>query len=459
MVWFRRDLRLADNPALFQALNRAAEGPVLPVFIWSPEEEGAWPPGTAARWWLAQSLRSLDRALRDRGSRLILRRGPAAGALLSLAHETGARSLFWNRRFEPAARKQEEEVRRAAGAEGLAFADFNGALLFEPGEVVTRGGSPFQVFTPFWAACLGRGDPPLPASAPRALPAPKRWPSSVPVTELFSEAETVARGRWETCWNPGEAGGRDRLRRFVARDLQDYPEQRDHPALPGTSRLSPHLSHGEISPGQIWHAVARARSSSRPGRERASAAFLRQVGWREFAYHLLFHFPATPQAPLRQEYASFPWRRAPAELRSWKEGRTGYPLVDAGMRELSETGWMHNRVRMVTASFLVKHLLVNWLEGARWFWDNLVDADLANNTLGWQWAAGCGADAAPFFRIFNPTLQSRRFDPAGEYLRMWGPGPGPEEPYPRPMVDHAAARSRALAAWSDLRQGRRERRP
>jgi deoxyribodipyrimidine photo-lyase len=440
VVWFRLDLRLADNPALAAAAARGKH--VVPAFIWAPEEEGEWPPGAASRWWLHQSLQSLDAGLRRFGMRLILRRGPSLDALRALARESGADAVSWNRRYEPALRARDARIQRALLSDGLRVETFNSALLFEPTEIKNTSGKSFQVFTPFWRTCLSAAPDFMPAPAPSIE---KTRPLGSQTLDDFGLEPAVdwaqdLRGAWQ----PGEAGALEKLHRFVDDALAGYPEGRDRPANIGTSRLSPHLHFGEISPRQVWSACARLRGA-------ASKAFLRQLGWREFAHHLLYHFPQTSRAPLRPQFEHFPWRRDAKGLRAWKRGRTGYAMVDAGMRELWATGWMHNRVRMVVGSFLVKDLLLPWMQGARWFWDTLVDADLANNTLGWQWVAGCGADSAPYFRIFNPAAQAARFDPKGGYVRRWVPELGTSG-YPPPVVDHAQARARALKALAAIKQ-------
>ncbi|MEJ5237234.1 MAG: deoxyribodipyrimidine photo-lyase [Limisphaera sp.] len=476
VVWFRRDLRLADQPALAAARDRGC--PVIPVFVWAPDEEEPWPPGAASRWWLHGSLASLDHSLQRMGSRLILRRGPTVDALRGLIQETGAGAVYWNRRSEPAARRQEQHVETALRAWGIETQSFNSHLLFEPEGIRTGSGQPFQVFTAFWRRCLGTAGPERPAAAPTGLPAPTRWPASVPLESL----ELLPRPDWaaglRATWRPGEQTAWTRLEQFLSQVGDRYAELRDRPDLAGTSQLSPHLHFGEISPRQIWHRVAewaQGRGGSRSSWR--DSAFLRELGWREFAHYVLHHFPHTATEPLRPEWKRFPWRSDPAGLCAWQRGRTGYPIVDAGMRQLWETGWMHNRVRMIVASFLVKDLRIGWWEGARWFWDTLVDADLANNTLGWQWTAGCGADAAPYFRIFHPVLQGKKFDPEGNYVRRWCPELSRlparwiHEPfeapsdvlrdagvrlgvdYPRPVVSHAAARVAALAAWQALQTG------
>ncbi|HZZ57459.1 MAG TPA: deoxyribodipyrimidine photo-lyase [Opitutaceae bacterium] len=448
LVWFRQDLRLQDNPALSAAAE--AGEPIVPVYIWDEDGEGAWPPGAASRWWIHHSLVELDRSLRGRGLRLVVRRGPSHEVLAALAAAAGARAVFWNRRYEPSVRERDARVESVLGGSGIAARSFNGSLLFEPHTVANRAGRPFQVFGPFWRHCLT-----LPVAEPSRLPpgklrAPARWPKSLMIDELGLLPQAAWAGKFAPLWQPGEAGGQARLRRFAAHKLGDYADRRDDLAEDGTSRLSPWLHHGEISPRQVWDVVRRrSRKTGVFPAGRGEAVFLNEIGWREFGYHLLWHFPQTPDRPLRTAFERFPWARDPAGrlLRLWQQGRTGFPIVDAGMRQLWATGWMHNRARMIAASFLVKDLRLPWMLGARWFWDTLVDADLANNTLGWQWSAGCGADAAPYFRIFSPDRQARRFDPHGSYARRWLPA---GESPPAPCVDHAAARDEALAAFRSL---------
>jgi deoxyribodipyrimidine photo-lyase len=476
LVWFRQDLRLQDNPALQAALARG--GPVIPLYILDDAAEGRWPAGGASRWWLHHALASLDADLRARGSRLILARGPSGEVLRDLVRATGAGALFWNRRYEPAIIARDAALKAELTAAGLEVKSSNAALLHEPHTIANKQGRPFQVFTPFWRHCLT-----LEVAAPQRLPAgpltaPASWPRSLGVAELGLLPTRDWADGFGACWQPGEAGAAKRLRTFVAAPMDAYSEVRNLPDRDGTSMLSPWLHFGELSPRQIWAAVqARSRGTGVFPPNNGARVFLSEVGWREFAHHLLFHFPHTPESPLREEFARFPWADDPGgrKLRAWQRGRTGYPIVDAGMRQLWHTGWMHNRVRMITASFLVKHLRLPWNLGAAWFWDTLVDADLASNTLGWQWTAGCGADASPYFRIFAPVLQGVKFDSNGDYVRRWvpelarlptdhlhAPWEAPSEvlaaagvrlgdTYPKPIVDHAAARAAALAALRELR--------
>lgn len=487
IAWFRNDLRLADNRALLAAVR--AHGPVIPVFVWAPDEEGAWPPGAASCWWLHQSLGELSAALQAKGSRLILRAGPTLDTLRGLIAETQAALICWNQRGEPGIRTRDAKLEPALRASGCEVKTFCSSLLHEPANTKNQAGKPFQVFTPFWKHCLDRLEPSTPLPAPARLKAPASWPTSLRLAELKLEPVVNWAGGLRAAWQPGEKTALKRLRSFLQQRLATYEVERDRPDLAGTSTLSPYLHFGEISPRQIWHALQEQagcvkatrgkvfRDSSRAGSSSwRQSRFLTELGWREFAHYLLYHFPDTDSAPLRAEFSKFPWRSEARWLRAWQRGLTGYPFVDAGMRQLWTTGWMHNRVRMVVASFLVKDLLIPWQEGTRWFWDTLVDADLAQNTLGWQWAAGCGADAAPFFRIFNPVTQGEKFDPAGTYVRRWLPEIGrlPNqwihkpyaapaevlaqasiilgETYPEPIVSHSSAREVALEAYAKLKR-------
>ncbi len=448
IVWFRQDLRLADNPALQAALQRG--GTILPVYIDSPEEDGRWPDGAAARWWLHTNLRALEGALKRQGSRLIYARGPALPTLRRLCTESGADAVFWNRRYEPAALERDRTVKEALRTDGMLAESRNGALLLEPWEITNQSGRPFLVFTPYWKQVLKQCEPAQPLAAPARMQAPPKWPNSLSLDDLLPLPVPPWHRSMASLWQPGETGAAARLQHFLNTALPAYRDARDRPAVAGTSTLSPYLHVGAISPRQIWHAVGEAESArGRSTVEWRSDKFLAELGWREFSHHLLYHHPHLPDAPLRTEFSRFPWRDDPQALQAWQRGRTGIPLVDAGMRELWATGWMHNRVRMVVASFLVKNLRLHWLHGARWFWDTLIDADLANNTQGWQWTAGCGADAAPYFRIFNPLSQAEKFDPDSEYIRRWVPEVGTPA-YPAPIVDLSASRTEALAAFQVL---------
>lgn len=452
LVWFRQDLRLADNPALEAA--RRSGAPLAFVYVLDDETPGRWRIGGAARWWLHHSLTALSSDLERRGARLILRRGRAEDVIPRLVDEIGAERVYWNRCYEPLAIARDARLKKA-----LPQAEsFSAALVREPWEIKTVAGEPYKVFTPFWRALRALGPSRAPLPAPRTLSGFDMQPRSdlLDSWSLLPRRPNWAAGFGEV-WTPGEAGARSALKRFLADGLADYAGARDKPAEDGTSRLSPHLHWGEISPAQIW-----AAAETLPGADK----FLSEIAWRDFAHHLLFHFPEITEAPWRGAFSAFPWRDEAAHRRAWFRGETGYPIVDAGMRELWATGYMHNRVRMIAASFLTKHLLEDWRLGADWFWDTLVDADLANNAASWQWVAGSGADAAPYFRIFNPTAQGERFDPDGAYVRRWVPelaalsnahihrpweAPEPPRGYPAPIVDHGAARTRALAAYASLK--------
>ena len=474
LVWFRQDLRLDDNPALLRAVERGGE--VVPVYIWSPKEEGDWPAGGASKWWLHRSLEALADSLAEKGSRLILRRGPALETLRTLLEETGADAVHWNRRYEPAIVRRDTAVKKSLESDGVEAKSFNGALIWEPWEALKDDGDPYKVFTPFWKNCQRLGAPD-PEDAPTRLPVVDASLHSDDLVAFGLEPEIDWADGIREAWTPGEAGAHAELARFLRKAVADYGDKRNRPDVRGTSRMSPYLHVGEISPRRIWRTALDGGPSGEGEKAHRKGAwsFLREIAWREFAHNLLYHFPATPLDPLRPEFADYPWADDPEALRRWQRGRTGYPIVDAGMRELWTTGWMHNRVRMIVASFLIKDLLIPWQEGAKWFWDTLVDADLANNTLGWQWTAGCGADAAPYFRIFNPVSQGEKFDPRGEYVRGWipelknvsnkwvhNPWEAPEdelraagvalgEDYPAPMVDHAEARKRALEGYAKIK--------
>ncbi|TDK23443.1 deoxyribodipyrimidine photo-lyase [Luteimonas aestuarii] len=467
LVWFRSDLRLADNPAL-QAALAAGQVPVC-VYIHAPKEAGEWRPGAASDAWRHRSLQALDADLRSRGSRLRIFRGPSLAILQTLVDGFEAEAVYWNRRYEPASERRDAEVKKALRGQGLQVESFNGALLFEPWQLATRQGDPYRVFTPFWRSALADWREHALHDAPKDWPVVDGGMEGVELDALaLAPSPRWDSGFWEA-WTPGEAGAREALEVFIDGALRGYRTDRDRPDRVGTSRLSPHLHFGEIAP---WRIVAALEAERTAGTATDIDGYVRELGWREFAHHLLHHFPKTVDTNLNPKFDGFPWaRRNGRMLEAWQRGMTGVPIVDAGLRELWHTGWMHNRVRMIAASYLCKHMRQHWLEGARWFWDTLVDADLANNTLGWQWVAGTGADAAPYFRVFNPATQARKFDPDGRYIARWVPelaGLPPSamhEPwsdpallrrhapdYPsRPIVDLAEGREAALAAYQSIR--------
>jgi deoxyribodipyrimidine photo-lyase len=456
IVWFRQDLRVEDNPALFEACQNYKQ--VLPVYIWAPEEEGAWAPGGASKWWIHHSLESLDRDLQKIGLNLTIRVGSSQKELEKLIKETDATAVFWNRRYEPSSIERDKKIKANLK---IKTESFNGSLLWEPWTICNGSGNPYKVFTPYYKACLADIEPTPPLAIPKKSSSPKV--NSVPIAEL----NLLPRIHWDAgmqaTWKPSTEAAKKRLNYFLDKHVDAYSTDRDFPAIDGVSNMAPFLHHGNISARMIWHAT-----SVQP--------FARQLVWREFAHHLLYHFPHTPEKPLRPEFENFPWKYDDKALHAWQKGLTGYPIVDAGMRQLWKIGYMHNRLRMIVGSFLVKDLLLPWNQGAAWFWDTLCDADLANNTLGWQWVGGCGADAAPYFRIFNPITQGEKFDPDGAFVREWVPElkglsnewihkPWEAPPlilraagitlgkdYPFPLVDHSKARLEALAALEKIKK-------
>ena len=466
ILWFRDDLRLTDQAALLAAVETGQ--PVLPVFILDDTSPGRWAMGGAARWWLHYSLAALRTDLARYGCALTLRRGDSAVILAELAGSTGATDIFTGGSADPWARRLDRTVSESGGAE---FHRMRTRTLFHPDSIRTKTGGPYGVYTPFANACRALGGPQPPAPAPEAI----RPANSVPGDRLDDWGLLPTKPDWagglRATWTPGEAGAMERAETFLTHAVESYAARRDQPGGDGTSMLSPHLHFGEISAVQLWH-LAHQRPNTK-GRD----TFIRELLWREFCANLLWHHPGLPETPLKPEFANMPWREDKPALAAWQQGRTGVPIVDAGMRQLWQTGWMHNWVRMIVASFLIKHLMIPWQDGEAWFWDTLVDADLASNAGNWQWVAGSGADAAPYFRIFNPVLQGFKFDADGDYVRRFvpelanldakyihapweapalvlaGAGVTLGKSYPRPIVDLAAGRARALAAYANIRSG------
>ncbi len=470
IVWFRKDLRLDDNHALHAAAQTGRT--IIPVYIREPLHHGTGPLGAAQAWWLHHSLTSLDSALDALASRLILRSGEPGIVLTKLMSETGATSIHWNRRYDPNGIAIDGPLKDALGSTEITVKSFAGQLLHEPTRLKTGSGTPYRVYTPFWRALEASGEPDQPLDRPDVLASPAEWPDS---EDLASWALLPTAPDWSQTfseiWTPGEAAALERLDAFVEDDLSGYKVRRDFPATDGTSRLSPHLAMGEISPARIWHATRKLKDV--PAED--VITFRKELVWRDFSYHLLFHNPQLPTENLNRKYDAFVWAGTGDDFKRWTKGQTGYPIVDAGMRQLWRHGTMHNRVRMIVASFLIKDLLIDWRQGEAWFRDTLVDADPASNAASWQWVAGSGADASPFFRVFNPVLQGEKFDPDGIYVKTFVPeladlpakfvhrpfeapqsildtaGLRLGDNYPRPLVDHAKARDRALAAYNKIK--------
>lgn len=475
IVWFTQDLRLSDNACLSAAV--AAGRPILPVYILDDTTPGEFAMGGASRWWLRQSLASLASSLEALGGRLVLRRGQALGVLERLIAETGAQGVYFSRSYSPWSGEQEKKIAAHCAAEGLECRRFSGFLLHEPEAIRTGSDGPYKVYTPFSRNCLSRDITRKPRPAPERM---NFYGADVAGDSLDDLNLYLGKPDWAADfperWTPGEAGAREKLKHFLDNAVGDYDEARNLPDVKGTSRLSPHLHFGEISPLQCWAATSHAVASARGSIDRGAHTFEKEILWREFSYHLLHHWPDLPNEPFKPEFADFPWLQDDEKLACWQQGKTGFPIVDAGMRELWTTGWMHNRVRMIVASFLVKNLRIPWQVGEQWFWDTLVDADIGSNSASWQWVAGCGADAAPYFRIFNPILQGEKFDKRGGYVRRWvpelsglpdkfihKPWQAPAEvlvaagvelgaTYPRPIVDLGETRDAALAAYKTIRK-------
>ena len=471
ILWFRQDLRLSDLPALKAA--GSDDHKVLPVYILDDEAAGDWRPGAASRWWLHHSLEALAKSIDEKGGKLIFSRGDSAKLLKKLCKDSGAERVFCSRRYEPWAAEQEKTLHEALKDTDIELKRYPGSLLHEPGTVLTQNDDPYKVFTPFWRACR-KESVADPISIPKVSWSDYKDSESLDDWDLLPSKPNWA-SEWLDYWTPGEEGAKNRLEEFLGDAVNRYAKDRDLPAVDGTSRLSPHLHHGELSPRQIY-ALCEQRKDEKPGSESAIEKFQAELGWREFSYHLMHFFPHIPEKAFKEQFEDFPWQKKKSHLERWQQGNTGYPIVDAGMRELWATGYMHNRVRMVVASFLCKHLLHHWRHGEDWFWDTLVDADLASNGAGWQWVAGSGADAAPYFRIFNPMTQGEKFDKKGEYVRRWvpeiadlpdkhlhTPWEAPEDVleeakvklgdnYPQPIVDHKEARQAALDAYDEIKK-------
>ncbi len=472
IYWHRQDLRTDDLPGLQAA---AASGrPVIPCYILDDGAPGHWAMGGASRWWLHHSLVSLADDYASRGVVLVLRRGETVSLLEQLVQDTGADSIFFSRMYEPWASDLEQKVNAAFAEQDVQVKRYGGSLVFEPETIANLSGKPYKVFTPFWRRCRAGGEPAVPKALAQTI---TQWSQPVP-GENLADWQLCPRNpdwsaQWHHMWSPGTQGARAKVASFLRQGITNYSEGRNQPALQCTTRLSPHLAFGEISPREVWHR-ARSAAAADTGLEGQVDKFLSELGWREFSHHLLHHFPDIPERAFKEQFRRFPWLVDKGNLLAWQRGQTGYPMVDAGMRELWQTGFMHNRVRMIVASFLTKHLLIHWRQGANWFWDTLLDANLANNSSGWQWVAGSGADASPYFRIFNPITQGEKFDVGGEYIRQWVPelsrmpdrylncpweapqsvlesvGVALGDNYPFPIVDHKCARASALAALASL---------
>ena len=477
ILWFRRDLRLRDNPALAAACESGRE--IFCIYI-DEDSKNLRSDGGATRWWLHHSLAALDADLKKKGAGLHILKGDAATLIPKLAKASEAAAAVWNRRYDEADRALDAALKTKLEEAGLIVKSFNGHLLYEPWEVKSKTGTPMKVFTPFWRAAQAVHEPAEPLKLPEKINGyAARTDANLEAVKLADLNLLPTKPDWagglDEEWQPGEAGAKKRLETFLMGGIAGYAEARNLPAEPSTSKLSPHLKFGEISPRQIWAATKHAGESQRiKGSEKDRTVFLTEIGWREFSYHLLFYFPQLATKNFNPKFDRFAWEKNAAHLRAWQKGETGYPIVDAGMRQLWQTGWMHNRIRMVTASFLIKHLMIDWRVGEDWFWDTLVDSDPASNTASWQWVAGSGADAAPYFRIFNPVTQGEKFDAEGAYVRRFVPelsrmpsshihkpweasaeilgkaGVVLGRTYPKPIVDHAAARDKALKTFQAL---------
>ena len=477
IVWFREDLRLDDNPAFFNACQQARY--IIPVYTFDDKNTGNWPLGSASRWWLERSLACLQNELKTHQSDLLIFKGDCAEVLNRIIKSSGTDSVYWNRLYAPARIERDKKIKTRLKASGVEAISHEGNLLIEPWKILNKSDGPYKVFTPYWKRVkeeLINQPPTVYDFAATVPPLPKQLPESLSIESLKLYVSKVDWARdFSNYWQPGMNGAEKIKNAFMDQEIYEYSDQRDMPDIDGTSRLSPHLHFGEFSVKKLWLQIYQSMQTQSSQNKEQSWSYLRQLVWRDFSQYLLFHFPHIDQKPFRPEFAEFPWQQDQTLLEKWQQGQTGYPLVDAGMRQLWQTGWMHNRVRMVCASFLTKHLLIHWHQGAKWFWDTLVDADLANNSCGWQWVAGSGADAAPYFRIFNPITQSKKFDPQGHYIRRWVPelakldakfihepwladetmlnqaGVELSQNYPHIIIQHAFARQRALDCYAQMR--------
>jgi deoxyribodipyrimidine photo-lyase len=433
IVWFRQDLRLEDHYPLLMAMETKL--PLILVYIHEPTKH--WSVGRAAQWWLEQSLKAFQKSIDDKGGKLHIYSGKTDEIMETLIQKHAVEAIFYGANYEPDERQIENKVEKLCKKYTIPSHRYHHNILYNPEVVLTKEGKPYQVYTPFWNRTQQFAPPEMPLSAPRSLENCIRAHSDS--IDSLHLKQTWNLHQIPKVWEPGEHGAKKRLKTFISTDrVLEYHHDRDFPAIEGTSRISPHLHLGEISPRTLWHECHN------------SLIYRKEVVWREFAKHLLYHFPFTTDKPLKPEFEAFEWDYNKKRLDAWKRGETGYPIVDAGMKELWETGWMHNRVRMIVGSFLIKDLRIHWLEGAKWFWDCLVDADLASNTLGWQWVGGCGADAAPFFRIFHPELQQAKFDPTHAYIDHWVKKQAPK------IVDHDEARKLALEAYHKIAKSKKK---
>ena len=469
LFWFREDLRLTDNPALHAAIESGQ--PLICLFLYDETSEGGWGAGGARKWWLHHSLQSLKKDIEALGGQLIFQAGTCETLIPGIVEKTEATHVYWTRRYSPSQIEIDKQIKATLEGKGISVTSMNGRLLHEPWHFKTGGGQSYRVFTPLWKAMKARGTVRQAIKSANSMSWAQHSLQSLELEELdLLPTSPNWAADFSSQWQPGEAGARQRLARFISEAAAHYRDARNRPDKLGTSGLSPHLQHGEISPIQIWHAIKFAVDAGDIPFDQADV-FLSEIAWREFSYVLLFHNPDMLAKEINPKFSNFPWHQDSAKLKAWQSGKTGYPIVDAGMRELWKTGWMHNRVRMIVGSFLVKHLLINWRDGMAWFWDTLLDADIGANTASWQWIAGCGADAAPYFRIFNPMLQGAKFDPNGDYIRRFVPeleklptkylnepweapkailqeaGIDLGDNYPHPIVDHKKARDLALAAY------------